>query len=51
MLGGLILGLAEQYVGAYINTALIDITAYLVILVVLLVRPHGLFGRRAVVKV
>ena len=51
VLGGLILGLAEQYVGAYIDTALIDITAYLVILVVLLVRPHGLFGRRAVVKV
>ena len=51
VLGGLILGLAEQYVGAYINTALIEITAYLVILVVLLVRPHGLFGRRAVVKV
>lgn len=51
VLGGLILGLAEQYVGAYINTALIDITAYLVILVVLLVRPHGLFGRRAVIKV
>ena len=51
VLGGLILGLSEQYVGAYIDTALIDITAYLVIVVVLLARPHGLFGRRAVIKV
>lgn len=51
VLGGLILGLSEQYVGAYIDTALIDITAYLVIVVVLLVRPHGLFGRRTVLKV
>lgn len=51
VLGGLLLGLSEQYVGAYIDTALIDITAYLVIVVVLLVRPHGLFGRKAEVKV
>ena len=51
VLGGLILGLSEQYVGAYIDTALIDITAYLVIVVVLLARPHGLFGRRTALKV
>lgn len=51
VLGGLILGLSEQYVGAYIDTALIDITAYLVIVVVLLARPHGLFGRRVALKV
>ncbi|MBO6948934.1 MAG: branched-chain amino acid ABC transporter permease [Rhodospirillales bacterium] len=49
--GGLILGVTEQYAGAYINTALIDITSYLVILVVLVVRPSGLFGKRAVVRV
>lgn len=49
--GGLILGVTEQYAGAYINTALIDITSYLVIIVVLVVRPSGLFGKRAVVRV
>jgi len=49
--GGLILGITEQYAGAYINTALIDITSYLVIIVVLVVRPSGLFGKRAVVRV
>jgi len=51
VIGALMLGVAEQYAGAYINSALIDITAYLVIVIVLLVRPHGLFGRKAVVKV
>lgn len=51
VLGGLVLGVAEQYSGAYIDSALIDITAYLVIVIVLFVRPHGLFGRKAVVKV
>lgn len=51
VLGGLILGCAEQYSGAYVDTALIDITCYLVIIVVLVIRPSGLFGKRAVVRV
>lgn len=51
VLGGILLGLAEQYAGAYIDSALIEITAYLVIVLVLFLRPHGLFGRKAVVKV
>jgi len=50
VLGGLLLGLSEQYVGAYVDSALIDITAYLVIVAVLMVRPSGLFGRAAVVR-
>lgn len=51
VVGALLLGVAEQYAGAYLDSALIDITAYLVIVLVLFVRPHGLFGRKAVVKV
>lgn len=43
--GGLILGVAEQLVGGYVSTKLIDITAYLVIILVLALRPNGLFGR------
>ena len=50
VVGGLLLGLAEQYLGAYVNTALIDITAYLVIIAVLVVRPAGLFGRTVTVR-
>ena len=42
--GGLILGVAEQLVGGYLSTKLIDITAYLVIILVLALRPSGLFG-------
>ena len=51
VVGGIILGLSEQYAGAYINSSLIDITPYLVIIVVLIVRPSGLFGKQAVVRV
>lgn len=50
VVGGLLLGVAEQYFGAYLNTALIDITAYLVIVVVLVVRPAGLFGKTVTVR-
>ena len=50
VVGGLLLGVAEQYFGAYINTALIDITAYLVIVAVLVVRPAGLFGKTVTVR-
>lgn len=50
VVGGLLLGLAEQYLGAYVSTALIDITAYLVIIAVLVIRPAGLFGRVVTVR-
>ena len=45
VVGGLLLGLAEQWIGGYVSTKLIDITAYLVIILVLALRPSGLFGR------
>lgn len=48
--GGLLLGVTEHLAGAYVATALIDITAYLVIILVLIVRPTGLFGRQAAVR-
>lgn len=51
VLGAMLLGLAEQYAGAYIDSSLIEITAYAVIVLVLFIRPQGLFGRKAVVKV
>jgi branched-chain amino acid transport system permease protein len=51
VLGGLILGVAEQLVGGYVSTKLIDITAYLVIILVLALRPNGLFGRAIAEKV
>ena len=49
--GGLIMGVLEQFAGGYVSTALIDISAYIVIIVVLIVRPQGLFGRAEVVRV
>jgi len=49
--GGLLLGVAEQWVGGYVSTKLIDITAYLVIILVLALRPSGLFGQAVAERV
>jgi branched-chain amino acid transport system permease protein len=49
--GGLLLGVGELLVGAYISSRLIEITAYAIIILVLLIRPSGLFGKKVTVRV
>jgi branched-chain amino acid transport system permease protein len=49
--GGILLGITEKLLGFYVNTVFIEVTGYLVPIVVLMLRPQGLFGRRAVVRV
>lgn len=51
VVGGLVLGVVELMLGAYVSTAFIDISAYVVVIAVLLLRPDGLFGRQVVVRV
>lgn len=46
MLGGLILGLAETMVVAYGNSGYRDAIAFITIIVILLLRPQGLFGKK-----
>lgn len=45
MVGGLLLGTAESLAGAYLGIEFKKTLAFLVILMVLLLRPEGLFGR------
>jgi branched-chain amino acid transport system permease protein len=49
--GGILLGITEKLLGFYVNTVFIEITGYLVPILVLMLRPQGLFGRRVVVRV
>ena len=51
VVGALLLGMAEQLFGFYISSTLIDITANLVIVGVLVIRPTGLFGKAVTVRV
>ena len=45
VLGGVILGVAESLTGAYLTIQFKNTLAFLVIIVVLLIRPEGLLGR------
>jgi branched-chain amino acid transport system permease protein len=45
VLGGVVLGVAESLVGAYLTIQFKNTLAFVVIIVVLLVRPEGLLGR------
>lgn len=51
MLGGLVVGVIELMVGGYISTAWRNGVVFLLLLLVLMVHPHGLLGRKATVKV
>lgn len=49
-IAGVILGILEVFVGQYISTALRDAFTYSLLLVFLLVKPQGLFGKGSFVR-
>lgn len=44
IIGGLVVGVAEQFAGLYLPPGFSDTVAYLILLLVLVVRPEGLFS-------
>jgi len=51
IVGGLILGVAESLAGGYISIAFKNTLAFLIIILVLLVRPEGLLGEEFIERV
>jgi hypothetical protein len=51
MVGGIVLGLSEELVAGYLSSNLRDAFAFALLIGVLLFKPTGLFGSRAVEKV
>jgi branched-chain amino acid transport system permease protein len=51
IVGGLILGLAETFTGFYVSTGYKDVPGLVLLLVVLALKPAGLFGKTAIKKV
>ncbi len=44
VVGGLVIGVVESLAGFYLPEGVKDVAAYVVVLVMLMVRPNGLFG-------
>jgi branched-chain amino acid transport system permease protein len=51
ILGGIIIGLLETFTGGYISTALREVVPYIVLIVILLIKPYGLFGLAEIERV
>lgn len=44
IIGGLIIGLLETFTGGYISTSLKEVIPFAILVLILLVKPYGLFG-------
>lgn len=51
MAGGIILGVAETLTKGYLSSQYSDAISYIILIVILLVKPAGLFGKKTTVKV
>ncbi len=51
MLGGLVIGLCEAFSLSYISTKYSDLIVFGILIIVMLVRPTGILGKRALQKV
>ena len=51
MLGGIILGIAETMTKAYISSQYADAISYCILIIILLVKPSGILGKKTHVKV
>lgn len=51
IIGGMVIALTEQYVSGFIDPTLKNVVPYLVLLLVLMARPYGLFGERIIERV
>lgn len=51
IVGGLTIGLVTQFVSGYMDPGLAEIVPYLVLVLVLLVRPYGVFGEKRIERV
>ncbi|HWR10485.1 MAG TPA: branched-chain amino acid ABC transporter permease [Rectinemataceae bacterium] len=51
ILGGLFIGVSETFAATYLGGSYRDAIAFLILIIVLLIRPSGLFGKKAITKV
>ncbi len=49
--GGVIIGVAENLAAGYLAPSVKEITGFIVIIAMLMIRPFGLFGEREIERV
>ena len=45
VVGGILLGVVQNFVGIFISPQAMSVTPFVVIMLILVLRPQGLFGR------
>jgi branched-chain amino acid transport system permease protein len=51
IIGGIIIGLLETFTGGYISPSLRDVVPYVILVLILLLKPYGLFGLKEIERV
>jgi len=51
IIGGVIIGLLETYTGGYIGQGLNQVLPFVVLILILMIRPYGLFGQEIIERV
>jgi len=51
IIGGLVVGMLENLAGGLISSKIAEITPYVILLIVLLIRPEGIFGLKRIERV
>jgi branched-chain amino acid transport system permease protein len=51
VVGGLLIGLTEQLTARYISTGYKDTPGFILLILILLIKPSGIFGKRSIKKV
>ena len=51
IVGGVIIGLLQSYTGGYIGQGLNQVIPFIVLIIILMIRPYGLFGQEIIERV
>ena len=51
IIGGIIIGLLETFTGGYLSPSLRDVVPYVILVLILLLKPYGLFGLKEIERV
>jgi branched-chain amino acid transport system permease protein len=51
IIGGILIGLLETFTGGYLSPSLRDVVPYIMLVLILMVKPYGLFGLKEIERV